>query len=50
MTKEKETLTQQLSGDVSNHNDIQKISEQIQTIMNTVDEKELRWLELSEFA
>ena len=50
LTKEKETLTQQLSGDVTNHNDIQKISEQIQTIMNTVDEKELRWLELSEFA
>jgi len=50
LTKEKDELTAKLSGEITDHNEIQKIGAQIQTIIDTVDEKELRWLELSEFA
>jgi ATP-binding cassette subfamily F protein uup len=49
LIKEKDELTLKLSGDNTDHHEIQKTGAQIQAIIQSIDEKELRWLELSEF-
>ncbi len=43
-----EQLTEQLSDGSLPFEKVQKISEQILQINNSIDEKEMRWLELSE--
>jgi ATP-binding cassette subfamily F protein uup len=48
MEKEREELTGQLSDGSLPFEKIQKISDRIIEINNTIDEKEMRWLELSE--
>lgn len=50
LTKEKDVLTEKLSSGISDHQEIKELSGKIQTIISQLDEKELRWLELSEFA
>lgn len=50
LSEEKDTLTAQLSSGEIDHNEIQNISSRLQEIMDLLDEKEMRWLELSEFA
>lgn len=47
--KEKAALTEKLSGTVAHHDEIQKTAKRIEEIIISLDEKELRWLELSEF-
>jgi ATP-binding cassette subfamily F protein uup len=49
LSKEKATLTEKLSGTVAHHDEIQKTAKRIEEIIISLDEKELRWLELSEF-
>lgn len=49
LSKEKELLTERLSGGITNHDEIQKTSQRIEEIILSLDTKELRWLELSEF-
>lgn len=46
----KANLIQQLNSGEGNHEELSKWAAEIETIGNTVDEKELRWLELSELA
>jgi ABC transport system ATP-binding/permease protein len=48
LTKEKETITQQLSGSSLPFEELQKLSARIGEVSNLLDEKEMRWLELSE--
>lgn len=48
LTKEKETITQQLSGNSLPFEELQKLSARIGEVSNLLDEKEMRWLELSE--
>lgn len=50
LSEEKDTLTAQLSSGAIDHNEIQNISSRLQEIIDLLDEKEMRWLELSEFA
>ncbi|MEZ5027050.1 MAG: ABC-F family ATP-binding cassette domain-containing protein [Chitinophagales bacterium] len=45
---EQKQLTEQLQG-ITNHQEIQTISERIAEIIQQLNDKELRWLELSEF-
>jgi ATP-binding cassette subfamily F protein uup len=45
---EKIKITEQLSTSVDNHDDIVKWTEQVGNIIQRLDEKSLRWLELSE--
>jgi len=49
LTKEKEELTEKLSAGNLEHQQIQTISSMLEKIISSIDEKELRWLELSEF-
>ena len=49
LSKEKAALTEKLSGTVAHHDEIQKTAKRIEEIIISLDEKELRWLELSEF-
>jgi ATP-binding cassette subfamily F protein uup len=49
LTKQRSDLALKLSGGVTDHKEIQEISAQIEAIILQLDEKELRWLELSEF-
>jgi len=49
LTKEKEDLTEKLSAGNLEHQQIQTISSMLEKIISSIDEKELRWLELSEF-
>ena len=49
LTKEKASLTEKLSGEIVHHDEIQKTAKRIEEIIISLDEKELRWLELSEF-
>ena len=49
LSKEKATLTEKLSGTIAHHDEIQKTAKRIEEIIISLDEKELRWLELSEF-
>ncbi|MEM1135490.1 MAG: ABC-F family ATP-binding cassette domain-containing protein [Bacteroidota bacterium] len=51
MEQEKETLNGELSsGKISDHEKLQKIAERISQLIEVIDEKTLRWLELSERA
>ena len=50
LTKEKETITEKLSSGKAPFEELQKLSQRIGEVTNTLDEKELRWLELSEAA
>ncbi len=47
---EKSELAEKLSSELNDHQEIQKISMRIEAIIQLLDENELRWLELSEFA
>ncbi len=49
LNKEKTTLTEKLSGAATDHAEIQKTAQRIEEIIISLDNKELRWLELSEF-
>ncbi len=46
----KSKLIEQLNSGKGDHEELSKWAGEIETIGNTLDEKELRWLELSEFA
>jgi ABC transport system ATP-binding/permease protein len=48
LTKEKETVTEKLNNSDTNFEELQKLSTRIGEITALLDEKELRWLELSE--
>jgi ABC transport system ATP-binding/permease protein len=48
LTKEKETVTEKLNNSDTNFEELQKLSTRIGEITAQLDEKELRWLELSE--
>ncbi len=50
LTKEKNDLADKLSSGSLEHQQIQTISSMLEKIIVSLDEKELRWLELSEFA
>jgi ATP-binding cassette subfamily F protein uup len=45
---EKEKLSEKLNSGISDHDEIKKISQRIAEIISSLDEKGLRWLELSE--
>ncbi len=49
LTKMKDVITEKLSSGISEHQEIQELSGKIEIILSQLDEKELRWLELSEF-
>ncbi len=48
LEKAKEELTSQLNSGISDHHQLQKLSEQIKKLDEKIDMKTLRWLELSE--
>jgi ATP-binding cassette subfamily F protein uup len=48
LTKEKETVTRQLNSSATPFDELQKLSVRIGEVTRQLDEKELRWLELSE--
>jgi ABC transport system ATP-binding/permease protein len=48
LSKEKEAITQQLSSNKVSFDELQKLSARIGEVSNLLDEKEMRWLELSE--
>ncbi|MDZ7650181.1 MAG: ABC-F family ATP-binding cassette domain-containing protein [Cytophagales bacterium] len=48
LEKQKEELTNTLNSGISDHEELQKLAAQIQEIGDQIDEKSLRWLELSE--
>ncbi|MCD2422368.1 ABC-F family ATP-binding cassette domain-containing protein [Niabella pedocola] len=48
LTSEKESITAQLSGGSSNFEELESLSRRIGEITQLLDEKEMRWLELSE--
>jgi ABC transport system ATP-binding/permease protein len=48
LTKEKETITEKLNNSSTPFEELQQISVRIGEVNNLLDEKELRWLELSE--
>lgn len=50
LEKEKTKITTQLNAGSNNHEDVVKWSEQIGEVISKLDEKSLRWLELSEGA
>jgi ATP-binding cassette subfamily F protein uup len=50
LNEEKNQLTEKLSSGISDHIEINRISTRIQEIIQLLDDKELRWLELSEYA
>ena len=50
LSKEKNDLADKLSSGSLEHQQIQTISSMLEKIIGSLDEKELRWLELSEFA
>jgi ATP-binding cassette subfamily F protein uup len=50
LTKEKETVTDKLNSGSLPFEDLQKLSNRIGEITTALDEKELKWLELSELA
>jgi ATP-binding cassette subfamily F protein uup len=45
----KNTLTEKLSAVNNTHEAIQQIAKELETTIQSIDEKEMRWLELSEF-
>lgn len=48
LTKQKEDLVVLMNGGETNYDKISKWSNEMETIVQTLDEKEMRWLELSE--
>ncbi|MFN8357731.1 MAG: ABC-F family ATP-binding cassette domain-containing protein [Spirosomataceae bacterium] len=50
LTLRKEQLTTQLNAGTGNYEDLAAWAKEIENITNDLDEKEFRWLELSEFA
>lgn len=50
LTKEKEVVTKKLNSGSTPFEELQKLSHRIGEITNALDEKELRWLELSELS
>ena len=48
LEKRKEELTNALNSGISDHEELQKLAAQVQDIVDKIDEKSLRWLELSE--
>lgn len=50
LEKEKAKLTEQLNSGALDHEKLQEAGARIQEVIDELDEKELRWLELSEFA
>lgn len=48
LTKERETITAQLNSGSTAYEELQKLAERIGEVTNLLDEKEMRWLELSE--
>ena len=50
LNKEKEIITEKLSSNNTSFEELQKISSRILEITQLIDEKEIRWLELSEMA
>ncbi len=48
LTKQKEELVSLMNGGETNYDKISKWSNEMETIVQTLDEKEMRWLELSE--
>jgi ABC transport system ATP-binding/permease protein len=48
LTREKENITEKLNSGTAPFEELQKLSQRIGEVTNTLDEKELRWLELSE--
>ena len=50
LAREKETISQKLSAPDCDHEEITRLSHRIQDIIEQLDEKEMRWLELSELA
>ncbi len=50
LTTQKEEIEKQLSEQTSNHEKIMELSESFKSVSDDLDEKEMRWLELSERA
>lgn len=50
LSKEKETITEKLNSGQLSYEELQELSRRINDINNLLDEKEFRWLELSEYA
>ncbi len=50
LSHEKADLEEKLNGQVTNHEEIARLSARLGMVMSEIDEKELRWLELSEKA
>jgi ABC transport system ATP-binding/permease protein len=50
LTKEKENITEKLNSGTAPFEDLQKLSKRIGEVTQLLDEKELKWLELSELA
>jgi len=48
LTKQKEELVSLMNGGETDYDKISKWSNEMETIVETLDEKEMRWLELSE--
>ncbi len=49
LTKEKESITVQLNSGSTAYEELQKLAERIGEVTSLLDEKEMRWLELSEW-
>ena len=50
LTKEKENITEKLNSGTAPFEELQKLSKRIGEVTQLLDEKELKWLELSEMA
>ena len=48
LEQKKRELEEKLNSGIADHNELQSISEQIKNIVNELDQKSSRWLELSE--
>ena len=50
LNAEKHVLTEELSSGITDHQHIRQLSDKLESIIQQLDEKEMRWLELSEWA
>jgi ATP-binding cassette subfamily F protein uup len=48
LEQQKTTLENEINSGITDFEQLQKLSEQIKTLMETIDEKTLRWMELEE--
>ena len=48
LEKQKETLTTAISSGSTDHQELQKLSQEIQNITDEIEQKTLRWIELGE--